>query len=60
MHYVPIMDRNKFANLNFFYNVYFLHISVGRILIISNPSGKYSEVYMRSEVRGFDGSAGYQ
>ncbi len=38
MNRVPKMNRTEFGDLKFFYNLYFLHFSVGRVSMIASPS----------------------
>jgi hypothetical protein len=40
MNHVLKMNRTEFVDLNFFYNFYSLHFSVGRIQLIASPSEK--------------------
>ncbi len=50
------MNKTEFVDLKFFYNIYSLHFSVGRVSMIEALLKKRSKVSMRSKVRGFDGS----
>ncbi len=50
-------EQNRICRSKFFHNFHSVHLSVGRVLMITNPSGKQSKVYMRSTVRGFHGNA---
>jgi hypothetical protein len=49
------MNGTEFVDLNFFNNLYSLHLSVGCVSMIASPSEKRFKVFMRSKVRGFDG-----
>jgi hypothetical protein len=52
------MNGTEFANQKFFYNFNFSPFCVGRVLMIAiSPTGKKYKVYMRSKVRGFEGTS---
>jgi hypothetical protein len=52
------MNRTKFGNRRFFLQLYFLHFSVGRVLMVTSPSEKKRfKVSMKSKVRGFEGDS---
>ncbi len=40
MNHIQKMNRTEFVDQTFFYNLYSLHFSVGRVLMIASPSEK--------------------
>jgi hypothetical protein len=54
--YVPEINRTEFANVNYFYYFFFTSSFCGKRFDDMSLLGKTSKVYMRSTVRGFDGT----
>lgn len=49
--------ETKFANLKIFFSFHLYFFSVGRLFKIASPAVKKVEVYIKSKVRGFDGTS---
>jgi hypothetical protein len=45
--YIPEMKRTEFSNLKLFYNLHFVHFSVGHLLMIASTDEKKGPEFTR-------------